>query len=58
MLTVEDTVRADAAAAPGAEGRRRGPGLSGMRERAERVGGSLSAGPTESGWRVELVIPG
>jgi signal transduction histidine kinase len=34
-----------------------GRGLTGMRERIERVGGSASAGPTASGWRVELVVP-
>jgi signal transduction histidine kinase len=34
-----------------------GQGLAGMRERVERVGGSASAGPTENGWRVEIVVP-
>ena len=34
-----------------------GRGLAGMRERIERVGGSASAGPTENGWRVEIVVP-
>lgn len=34
-----------------------GHGLAGMRERIERVGGTATAGPTPSGWRVELVIP-
>lgn len=34
-----------------------GRGLAGMRERIERVGGSAAAGPTPSGWRVELVVP-
>lgn len=34
-----------------------GRGLAGMRERIERVGGSAAAGPTENGWRVELVLP-
>jgi signal transduction histidine kinase len=34
-----------------------GYGLAGMRERAELLGGSLSAGPTPNGYRVELEIP-
>jgi signal transduction histidine kinase len=57
-LTVEDTVRADASVPDGLRDVGGGRGLSGMRERVARVGGSLTAGPTGSGWRVELVIPG
>jgi signal transduction histidine kinase len=34
-----------------------GYGIAGMRERAEALGGTLLAGPTEHGWRVELRIP-
>jgi signal transduction histidine kinase len=34
-----------------------GYGLRGMRERAELLGGSLSAGPSGDGWRVELRLP-
>jgi signal transduction histidine kinase len=34
-----------------------GYGLTGMRERAELLGGSLEAGPTPDGFRVELWIP-
>jgi signal transduction histidine kinase len=34
-----------------------GYGLRGMRERAEILGGSLSAGPDGDGWRVELRLP-
>jgi signal transduction histidine kinase len=34
-----------------------GYGVSGMRERAELIGGRLAAGPTASGYRVELWIP-
>jgi signal transduction histidine kinase len=34
-----------------------GYGVSGMRERAELIGGRLLAGPTEDGFRVELWIP-
>lgn len=32
-------------------------GLQGMRERAELLGGTLSAGPIKGGWRVELRLP-
>jgi signal transduction histidine kinase len=34
-----------------------GYGLRGMRERAELLGGSLDAGPSDGGWRVELRLP-
>ena len=34
-----------------------GSGLMGMRERAESLGGRLSAGPSPDGWRVEAVLP-
>lgn len=34
-----------------------GHGLDGMRERIERAGGTMSAGPTENGWRVKLEVP-
>lgn len=34
-----------------------GAGVTGMRERAEAMGGMLTAGPSESGWRVEAVLP-
>lgn len=34
-----------------------GHGLAGMRERLQRVGGRVDAGPTGTGWRVELVVP-
>ena len=34
-----------------------GNGLAGLRERVESAGGSLHAGPTERGWRVELQVP-
>jgi signal transduction histidine kinase len=34
-----------------------GTGVLGMRERAEAVGGRLTAGPTTHGWRVEAELP-
>ena len=34
-----------------------GYGLTGMRERAELLGGKLAAGPTGAGFRVELWVP-
>ena len=34
-----------------------GYGLTGMRERAELLGGELRAGPTGAGFRVELWLP-
>ena len=34
-----------------------GHGLGGMRERADLLGGELSAGPEDGAWRVECVIP-
>jgi signal transduction histidine kinase len=49
-----------ASASPGSEGLTGvggGRGLSGMRERLERAGGSMYAGPTDEGWRVELDVP-
>jgi signal transduction histidine kinase len=38
-------------------GDRSGYGLTGMRERAELLGGTLGAAPTADGFRVELWIP-
>ena len=34
-----------------------GRGLQGMQERLERLGGTMRAGPTQDGWRVELEVP-
>jgi signal transduction histidine kinase len=46
---------AERPAAPASDGG--GYGLTGMRERAELLGGTLAAGPTEHGFRVELWVP-
>lgn len=57
MLSIEN--KASGAPPAGAElrGVGGGRGLAGMRERVERCGGSMRAGPTDSGWRVELEVP-
>ena len=55
-LAVEDTRSQDAA--PARAGLTfGGHGLTGMRERAELLGGRLTAGPTETGFRVLLQLP-
>ena len=55
VLTVENVLAARAT--EGLAGVGGGKGLAGLRERAERVGGTLEAGPTGTGWRVQLEIP-
>jgi signal transduction histidine kinase len=42
---------------PGEDGDGVGYGLTGMRERAELLGGKLAAGPTSGGFRVDLWVP-
>jgi len=49
-------VQVDSAGAPGRPSPD-GAGLAGMRERAEAMGGRVTAGPWGSGWRVEAVLP-
>jgi signal transduction histidine kinase len=56
--TVEDQGTGGAAATPPAVKLSGGGyGLTGMRERAELLGGSLTTGPTSHGFRVELEVP-
>ncbi|WP_223198848.1 sensor histidine kinase [Solihabitans fulvus] len=55
-LTVEDFANNRGARRP-APGDSGGYGLTGMRERAELLGGTLVAGPTDGGFRVELDVP-
>jgi signal transduction histidine kinase len=52
-LTVDNGL---SAAAP-REGMGGGRGLEGLRERIDRAGGTMSAGPTADGWRVEIEVP-
>jgi signal transduction histidine kinase len=53
-LVIEDFDRRSALPAP-YQGT--GYGLTGMRERAELIGGTLTAGPTDGGFLVELWVP-
>jgi signal transduction histidine kinase len=58
-LSVEDRPQTNGASAPGtapASGGG-GHGLAGMRERVERAGGQMQAGPSDEGWRVLLEVP-
>ena len=60
-LTVQDFTRGGGlpVAAPGHDGQREpgGYGLTGMRERAELLGGTLTTEATATGYRVELEVP-
>jgi signal transduction histidine kinase len=49
--------RSGAAGAEGLAATGGGYGVRGMRERAELLGGTLSAGRVDGGWRVELRLP-
>ncbi|HYA00519.1 MAG TPA: histidine kinase [Candidatus Binatia bacterium] len=59
-LTVEDVAPPGPAPSNGHRGGSPGGGygITGMRERAELLGGRLMAGPTETGYRIELWVPG
>ncbi len=53
QLSVDNGV----SATPPLQGMGGGRGLEGFRERIERAGGTMSAGPTAEGWRVEIEVP-
>jgi signal transduction histidine kinase len=55
VVTVEDRVSAPQTMILADAGG--GHGLTAMRERAARAGGTATAGPTAGGWRVELEVP-
>ena len=56
-LTVEDRLAGPKSNAARLDGVGGGNGLIGMRERLEQAGGTMQAGPTDTGWRVELDVP-
>ena len=56
-LTVEDRLAGPKLQTAGLDNVGGGNGLIGMRERLEQAGGTMQAGPTETGWRVELDVP-
>ena len=59
-LSIEDRLASPGSPRPGGAGLAGvggGRGLAGMRERLEQAGGSMHAGPTDEGWRVELDVP-
>ena len=57
MLSVENSQPAQMAADAGLPNVGGGHGLTGLGERLDRAGGTLHAGPTGAGWRVEMVVP-
>ena len=59
ILRVEDRSRlaTGSQVSEGLQGVGGGRGLAGLRERAERIGGSVHAGPTDEGWLVEVAVP-
>jgi signal transduction histidine kinase len=57
VLVVEDHAGAGAPPPAGLNLTGSGYGLTGMRERAELLGGELFAAPTDNGFRVELRLP-
>jgi signal transduction histidine kinase len=57
VLLVQDRAGKDSRPRAGLAASGGGYGLQGMRERAQLLGGTLSAGAHDGGWRVELHLP-
>ncbi|WP_232534985.1 sensor histidine kinase [Nocardia terpenica] len=58
VTAADITVRVANTLPDGTPARRgRGMGISGMRQRAELLGGTLTAGPRDDGWQVDVRIP-
>ena len=51
------SVRNGSSDAPPLHGLGGGHGLAGMRDRIERAGGTMAAGPSGEGWEVEIEVP-
>ncbi len=56
-VTVTDHPTTAVATATALAGSGGGYGLTGMRERAAQLGGTLAAGPDAGGWRVRVSLP-
>ena len=56
-LSVANSSPIATASSAGLRGVGGGHGLAGLKERVERVGGTLDAGPSGRGWRVEITVP-
>ncbi|SCF46144.1 sensor histidine kinase [Micromonospora mirobrigensis] len=57
-LTVTDAGPQDGSRTPPGAGMAPGYGLTGLRERAELAGGTVTAGPDGAGWRLDVTMPG
>jgi signal transduction histidine kinase len=56
-LTVSDSGRSASVAPASLVATGGGYGIEGLRERAELLGGTLTAGPLGTGWQITLRVP-